>query len=168
MSLVTSLSTAPEGSPQWLVVAFGVGALLIGLFGRGFAASTLAWIRNLRAEQTARLATKETAARQQEREYRAIERNAAAEEMREAFDRLGNQAREQDRRITELVQEVDQLRQAQRHQYHREQQIMDGLVHHAAWDFLARQQLPADFPEPSPLLPAREQLHSAEWGTSEG
>lgn len=151
----------PE-SPQWLLVAATVASLLVGVFGRGFIGSLFAWVRNQRQG----LAARETEARQQEREYRATERTAAAEETERAFVRLGQEARDMSATITTLRGEVEELRDAVRVQFLREQSTMAGLTHHAGWDFMARQSLPLDFPEPPPLLPPQDQTHARDWGPS--
>lgn len=159
-----ALGPAPAGGPGWVNVVWLGVAILVAVFGRGFGTALLAGVRNMRAG----LASKESEARQQERQFRATERDAAEQAAERVMTRMGEQLKDADRRIAELGEEVGQLREAQRQAFVREQHAMSTLTAHAVWDHAAIQELPEGFPAPPPLLPPRDVAHAREWGRSEG
>lgn len=158
--MTTAIGQPPAGSPPWLNAVWIGIVILAAVFGRGFGTSFLSAIRNLRAG----LATRESVARQQERNLRAEADEATAL----AFTRMQGQLQDADKRIAHLDRQVTELQEAQRHAFIREQQTMSHLSAHAVWDHAVGQFLPDGYPAPPPLLPPREQMHAEEWGTSLG
>lgn len=163
-----SLGTLPGGAPDWLAAVWGVVVILVALFGKGFGATITSSIRNRRAG----LATRETEARQQEREFRAAERTAGEQETDRVIARMGEQLEQQGSTIDRQGREIGELRETVRAMFAREQSTMANLFAHAVWDHAVDQYLPEDFPSPPPLMPARiptqDQQHSTEWGHAGG